>query len=34
MVSSLDPHSGYLDAKSFRDMDTDMRGQFGASASR
>lgn len=29
MVSSLDPHSGYLDAKSFRDMDTDMRGQFG-----
>lgn len=29
MVSSLDPHSAYLDAKSFRDMDTDMRGQFG-----
>ncbi|WP_091838379.1 MULTISPECIES: S41 family peptidase [Bosea] len=29
MVSSLDPHSGYLDAKSFRDMDIDMRGQFG-----
>ena len=29
MVSSLDPHSSYLDAKSFRDMDTDMRGQFG-----
>ena len=29
MVSSLDPHSAYLDTKSFRDMDTDMRGQFG-----
>ena len=29
MVSSLDPHSSYLDSKSFRDMDTDMRGQFG-----
>lgn len=29
MVSSLDPHSSYLDAKSFREMDTDMRGQFG-----
>ncbi|KQU50207.1 peptidase S41 [Bosea sp. Leaf344] len=29
MVSSLDPHSAYLDSKSFRDMDTDMRGQFG-----
>jgi carboxyl-terminal processing protease len=29
MVSSLDPHSAYLDAKSFRDMDSDMRGQFG-----
>ena len=29
MVSSLDPHSAYLDAKSFRDMDIDMRGQFG-----
>ena len=29
MVSSLDPHSSYLDSKAFRDMDTDMRGQFG-----
>jgi carboxyl-terminal processing protease len=29
MLTSLDPHSGYLDAKSFRDMDIDMRGQFG-----
>ncbi len=29
MVSSLDPHSAFLDAKSFRDMDIDMRGQFG-----
>ena len=27
MVSSLDPHSAYLDAKSFRDMDIDMRVQ-------
>ncbi len=29
MLSSLDPHSGYLDPKSFRDMDIDMRGRFG-----
>ncbi len=29
MLASLDPHSGYLDPKSFRDMDIDMRGQFG-----
>ncbi len=29
MLTSLDPHSGYLDPKSFRDMDIDMRGQFG-----
>jgi carboxyl-terminal processing protease len=29
MLTSLDPHSGYMDAKSFRDMDIDMRGQFG-----
>ncbi len=29
MLTSLDPHSGYLDSKSFRDMDIDMRGQFG-----
>ena len=27
MVSSLDPHSAFLDAKSCRDMDVDMRGQ-------
>lgn len=29
MLTSLDPHSSYLDPKSFRDMDIDMRGQFG-----
>jgi len=29
MLTSLDPHSGYLDPKSFRDMDIDMRGRFG-----
>ncbi len=29
MLTSLDPHSSYMDAKSFRDMDIDMRGQFG-----
>jgi carboxyl-terminal processing protease len=29
MLTSLDPHSGYMDPKSFRDMDVDMRGQFG-----
>jgi carboxyl-terminal processing protease len=29
MLASLDPHSGYLDPKSFRDMDIDMRGRFG-----
>ena len=29
MVSSLDPHSGYMDAKSFSDMQIQTRGQFG-----
>jgi carboxyl-terminal processing protease len=29
MLTSLDPHSCYLDPKSFRDMDIDMRGRFG-----
>jgi carboxyl-terminal processing protease len=29
MLSSLDPHSSYLDAKSFRDMQVQTRGEFG-----
>lgn len=29
MLSSLDPHSGYLDAKSFRDMQIQTSGEFG-----
>ena len=29
MLSSLDPHSSYLNAKSFRDLQTSMRGEFG-----
>jgi len=29
MLSSLDPHSSYMDAKSFRDMQVETRGQFG-----
>lgn len=29
MVSSLDPHSNYMDAKSFRDMQVQTRGEFG-----
>ena len=29
MVSSLDPHSNYMDAKSFRDMQIQTRGEFG-----
>jgi carboxyl-terminal processing protease len=29
MLSSLDPHSSYLDAKSFRDMQIQTRGEFG-----
>ncbi|MDZ4312216.1 MAG: S41 family peptidase [Cypionkella sp.] len=29
MLTSLDPHSGYLDAKSFDDMNTQTRGEFG-----
>jgi len=29
MLSGLDPHSSYMDAKSFRDMEEDTSGQFG-----
>ncbi|MGD9637954.1 MAG: S41 family peptidase [Alphaproteobacteria bacterium] len=29
MLSSLDPHSGYLDADGFKDMQTQTSGQFG-----
>ncbi|WP_406858678.1 S41 family peptidase [Alsobacter sp. KACC 23698] len=29
MLSGLDPHSSYLDAKSFRDMQVQTRGEFG-----
>jgi carboxyl-terminal processing protease len=29
MLSSLDPHSGYLSKKSFQDMQTQTRGEFG-----
>lgn len=29
MLSSLDPHSGYLNPKSYRDMQTQTRGEFG-----
>ena len=29
MVSSLDPHSSYMDAKNFADMQIQTRGQFG-----
>ncbi len=29
MLSSLDPHSTYMDAKEFRDMQVTTRGQFG-----
>ncbi len=29
MLSSLDPHSSYMDAKSFRDMQVQTRGEFG-----
>jgi carboxyl-terminal processing protease len=29
MLTSLDPHSGYLNAKSFRDMQIQTRGEFG-----
>ena len=29
MWSSLDPHSSYLNAKNFRDLQTQMRGEFG-----
>jgi carboxyl-terminal processing protease len=29
MLTSLDPHSSYMDAKSFRDMQSSMQGKFG-----
>src|SRR2546429_351097 len=29
MLSSLDPHSSYMDAKSFKDMQVQTRGEFG-----
>ena len=29
MLSSLDPHSSYMNAKSFRDMQVQVRGEFG-----
>ena len=29
MLHGLDPHSSYMDAKSFRDMTVQMRGEFG-----
>src|SRR4051794_33526051 len=29
MLTSLDPHSSYMDAKNFRDMQSTMRGKFG-----
>ena len=29
MLSGLDPHSAFLDAKNFRDMQTQTRGEFG-----
>ena len=29
MLSALDPHSSYLNAKSFRDMQVNTRGEFG-----
>lgn len=29
MLSSLDPHSGFMDAESFADMETQTKGEFG-----
>ncbi len=29
MLSSLDPHSSYMDAKAYRDMQVQTRGEFG-----
>jgi carboxyl-terminal processing protease len=29
MLSALDPHSGYLNAKSFQDMQVQTKGEFG-----
>ena len=29
MLANLDPHSSYLDARSYRDMQVNTRGEFG-----
>jgi carboxyl-terminal processing protease len=29
MLSGLDPHSSYMDAQGFRDMEEETRGKFG-----
>jgi carboxyl-terminal processing protease len=29
MLNGLDPHSSYMDPKSFRDMQVETRGEFG-----
>src|SRR5580692_3801041 len=29
MLAGLDPHSSYMDSKSFRDMQVEIRGEFG-----
>ena len=29
MLSALDPHSSYMNAKNFRDMQVQVRGEFG-----
>jgi carboxyl-terminal processing protease len=29
MLAGLDPHSSYMDAKAYRDMESDTRGEFG-----
>src|SRR5260370_42493163 len=34
MLAGLDPHSSYMDSKSFRDMQVQTRGESAASASR
>jgi len=34
MLNGLDPHSSYMDPKSFKDMQIQTRGEFGGLASR
>jgi C-terminal processing peptidase-3. Serine peptidase. MEROPS family S41A len=34
MLTSLDPHSSYMNAKSYQDMQVQTKGEFGGSASR